>query len=131
VFALRALLFSHRRLAAAMLALALVMKAMVPTGFMPGTSDGRLTVRICAEPGSVLQVSLPMKPGERHDGTATSDSACPYAVLGHAALGGADPVVLALALAFVLLLGFAPAPALRTDRWRHRAPPPRGPPQTA
>jgi hypothetical protein len=128
---LRALLLTHRRLAAAVLALALVLKVLVPTGFMPGTEDGRLTVRICAEPGSALLVSLPLKPGEHHNDSASADGACPYAALGHATLGGADPLVLALALAFILLLGFAPAPALRLVRWRHRAPPLRGPPLTA
>lgn len=113
-----------------MLALALVMKVLVPTGFMPGGSDGRLAVRICAEPGSALMLTVPLKAGERHGDPATSDGACPYAALGHAALGGADPLVLAAALAFILLLGFARAPVLRLDRWHHRAPPPRGPPLT-
>ena len=53
---------------------------------------------------------------------------CPYGALGFAALGGADPIQLAAALAFVLTLGFAAlvVPAPRTIA--HLRPPLRGPP---
>ena len=60
-----------------------------------------------------------------------SDSVCPYTALGHASLAGADPALLATALAFILALAFAPLAPARLSRIPHIRPPLRGPPSQA
>jgi hypothetical protein len=129
---LRAFFSEHRRLAGLLIALALCMKALVPGGYMPAQHGKVLTISICADAtGGKLtrQIVLPHsgKAGEhaKHEGT------CPYAALGMAALAGADAVLLALAIAFVLALGFAPVRPPRPAHAFRLRPPLRGPPAHA
>lgn len=133
---LRAFLHTHRRLAVLLLALALVMKALIPAGYMLGQHAKVLTVEICADASGakvMRDIVIPQhgKPGETRGSQAKSDGTCAFSALSMASLGGADPALLALALAFILALGFAPpatAPRRRIDRLR---PPLRGPPAHA
>lgn len=129
---IRALLLRYRFMAFAVIALALAMKALVPTGYMVGGDARVLTIRICddAQVTSALHakdIAIPMK-GEPAGKHAKSEGVCPYSALSFASLGGADPVQLALALRFILATGFAALilPALR--RAAHLRPPLRGPP---
>ncbi|WP_068090107.1 hypothetical protein [Novosphingobium rosa] len=131
--ALRAFFLHHRRMAALLIALTLAMKALVPAGFMLGSDTRVLTVQICADAlGQQItqKIVLPLNRSGNHAGEdkAKSDSPCHFTALGHAMLGGADPVLLAAALVFVLALGFAPvlAPAPRLTAFLR--PPLRGPP---
>lgn len=131
---LRAFLIEHRRLAAIVVAFALLMKALLPAGYMVGQAQGQkvLTILVCADAsGDHLsrQVSLPAS--GKKDGNPPSHDVCPFA--GHAfpALGGADPIQIALAIVFALALGFAPVPLPRLARARHVLPPPCGPPAIA
>jgi hypothetical protein len=127
----------HVRLTLVLLALALTMKALVPAGIMPSTGGDRfLTVTICADAsGSPRQMQIAI--ADREDGpgdqpeVADSAAPCAFSGLGHAALGGADPVLLAAVLAFILALGFAPPHALRLRQHALLRPPPRGPPLRA
>jgi hypothetical protein len=73
-----------------------------------------LTVQICADRWGSRSAARSssdaahLPGGHTPDGKAKAESPCAFSALGHAALGGADPVLLALALVFVLALGFAP-----------------------
>jgi hypothetical protein len=130
---LRALLRTHRRLAALLLALALCMKALVPAGYMVGGGAKVLTIEICADTlGAKLtrQIVVPhhAAPGEAQGDHGKSGAACPYAGLAMAGLAGVDGVLLALALGFILALGFAPSRPPRLARQAHFRPPLRGPP---
>lgn len=112
--------------------MALCVKALVPAGFMIGPMNGlgakSFTILVCADAtGSVHDTKI-IVPQSGKDGTAKAQQSCPFSVLGFAALGGADVVLLAAAIAFILALGFAAAPALRVARFRHVLPPGRGPP---
>ena len=131
---LRAFLIGHRRLAVIVVAFALLMKALLPAGYMVGPAQGQkvLTVLVCADAsGDHLsrQVSLPAS--GKKDGNPPSHDVCPFAGHAFAALGGADPIQIALAMLFVLALGFAPVPLPRLVRARHVLPPPCGPPAIA
>lgn len=129
---IRNLLTRHFTVFAFVLALSLAMKAFVPAGFMIGSRAGHvLTVEICDSQGhSQLRVmALPDKPDPAHDGHAKAARDCPFTALSAHALSSADPVVLALALAFVLALGFRSTPPLRLARARYHRPPLRGPPK--
>jgi hypothetical protein len=132
VLALRSFLRDHRRLAACLIALALAMKALVPAGYMLGATAHVLTVEVCADSQGKHLTQLIVVPGESTPADhAKSDGPCAWSALGIAALGGADLALLALALAFILLLGFAPTAPAPRSRAHHLRPPLRGPPSLA
>lgn len=133
--ALRSALMMRRWLAPAIIALALAMKLLLPAGYMlsaPGAKQ--LVVTLCSGIGQdSTTITIPLEAdakGDHGKGGQSSDS-CPYGALGHAALGGADGLLLAIAIAFILALGFAPVvlPWLQRPTGLH--PPLRGPPLTA
>ncbi len=135
--ALRAQIRDHARLTLVLLALALVVKAAVPAGFMLSAGGDRLlTVTICSDATGVpeqVQILIPSKKdaGGDHSKAADKGQPCAFAGLGHAALGGADPILLAAALAFILLVGLAPLHAPRRRDLPFLRPPLRGPPASA
>lgn len=126
--ALRIFLVRHRGLALLLVACALCVKALVPAGYMIGQSAKTFTVLVCADATGSVHATKITVPQTGKDGTAKAHESCPFSVLGFAALGGVDVVLLAAAIAFILALGFAAAPPLRLARARHVLPPGRGPP---
>jgi len=131
---LRSLIRDHSRLVLVFLALALAVKAFVPTGFMLSAgADRLLTVTICSDAtGSPKEMQIAI-PGKKDAGGDYSDMAakathCAFSGLNHWALGGADPLLLAAALSFILLIGIAPLPALFLRAMVFLRPPLRGPP---
>jgi len=134
---LRVLVRHHVWPVLVLLALALAVKALVPAGFMlsPG-AERFLTVTICADASGVpkqMRIALPDKDDPRGDRAEAADKGqpCAFSGLGQAVLGGADPLLLAAALAFILLVGFAPRPVLPARNTPFLRPPLRGPPLTA
>lgn len=131
---LRALTRRRAQLTLVLMALALAVKALVPTGFMISAGGERfLTVTICADGTGVLQemrIAIPDKDDAGSDRSEAGDTSqpCAFSGLGHSALGGADPVLLAAALAFILLVGFAPLRVLPARDIPFLRPPLRGPP---
>ena len=129
-----ALTRKHVRLWLALMLLALAVKALLPAGFMVSATGERfLTVTICADASGTpkqMQIAIQGKDdiGGDHSKAADKGQPCAFSGLGHAALGGFDPVLMAAAIAFVLLAGFAPLrpPALRDAAFLR--PPLRGPP---
>jgi hypothetical protein len=131
---LRAYVFRRRRLAALVLALAVLMKALVPAGYMPALHGKVLTVSICTDASGRAMTRHIVLPA---DGKLAADAGgehgksqgtCPYAGLGMAGLAGGDAALLALAIAFVLALGFAPVRTPLPARTIRLRPPLRGPP---
>lgn len=124
----------HRpALAALLIAAALALRVLVPAGFMPVWEHGRIIVSICSGSGpATMAIEMPGMTGQDHPAPdAMAGEACAFADLALPALGSADPVLLAAAIAFVLALGFArvtPPPATAPLRLR---PPLRGPPRPA
>lgn len=128
---LRRIILSHRLAAAALIALALAMKLVMPAGFMPVAGPGQIMVLVCTEFGPQrVAIDVPGAPAKSDDGMK-ADQPCAFAGLGQALLPGADAIQIAAALAFILLLGFAPVTDLRLLAVRHAWPPLRGPPLTA
>jgi hypothetical protein len=133
---LRAFFLRHRALALLVVMAALCMKIVVPAGFMIGADAKVLSVQICDEgqgTHSVMQIVVPAKAGQaaHKQGMAAKGGECPYSAVAMAAIGGAGPVLLALALAYIVALGFAAAPVLMPRGQRHLRPPLRGPPRFA
>jgi hypothetical protein len=127
----RRLILDHPRIAAALIALALAMKVAVPAGFMPVATPGQLMVLVCTEFGPQhVAIDVPGMPAKSDDATKM-DQPCAFAGLGLAWLPGADALLLAAALVFILALGFAGVVVPRLARTPYLRPPLRGPPLTA
>lgn len=133
---LRAFFRDHRGLAGLVIAFALAMKIMVPAGYMLGEQTKTFTVQICADAqGQHLskQIAIPMK-GDANDSQgkhAGGEGVCNFTALAMGSLSGADIVLLAIALAFILATGFTPVTPPRLTRIFHARPPLRGPPASA
>ena len=131
----RTFLRANRRLAALLVVLALAMKALVPAGYMLAQQTTVLSVTICADgQGKRIAHEITVPKKARHDdgsGDQGKGGACAWSSLATGALGGSGPELLAIALAFILALGFLPAapPAIRAA-FRLR-PPLRAPPVLA
>ena len=128
---LRRLALSHRRLFALLFAAALLVKLLVPAGYMPVFNGKTLTVAMCNGSGPVT-VTIPMSGDhEGKQGQQGADQPCAFSSLAGQSLAAADPVLLAAALvfAFVLALFALQLPPLRRDD--HLRPPLRGPPAHA
>ncbi|WP_200922178.1 hypothetical protein [Sphingomonas sp. Leaf23] len=144
----RRLFLTHNALAALVIVVALAMKAVVPAGFMPMLVEGRVVIALCSGFGPVPPVmAAPAMAGmdhgaamgAEHGGHAPKDGGqhdnkpqpCAFSGLSAPSLGGADPVVLAIAIAFVLALGVRVVVALPVRRAVRLRPPLRGPPAIA
>lgn len=133
--ALRAFFQTRRRLALGLVVLAVLIKALVPAGYMLGGSLGTgahvLTVTICADASGQPTTRQIEVPADGKSGHGKAEGACAWGLLGMAALHGADVLLLAAALAFILALGFVTSrPVLPAGRG-HLRPPLRGPPAFA
>lgn len=128
--------FGHRyaQLTLVLVVLSLAVKALVPAGYMISFAGERfLTVTICADASGTpkqMRIAIPDKneKGGDHSEAADKSQPCAFSGLGHAALGGADPLLLAAALAFILLVGLAPLRAPPARDIPFLRPPLRGPP---
>ena len=132
---IRALIRRHRAAAMWLVALALLVKALVPVGYMVGQSDTRVfDIIICSDPTGMpvaQKLVIPFENKGEHDGKQSAKGDCAFTALGHGAAPATDPVLLLAAIAFILALGFTrfAVPPLR--RVPHLRPPLRGPPATA
>lgn len=132
----RTLLHTHARLAMLLVIMALLVKAVLPAGYMLAPTSKSFTVAICTDGSGKMQtrtVTVPVQNGE-HGGKvdhAQSGKGCAYSALSNASTAGADVPLLVLALTFLLLIGLAPAPRLSLAIAHHLRPPLRGPPAQA
>lgn len=131
----RALLIRHRALAALLLLGALLLKAAVPAGFMLSSAQGYMTVSICSDPAGPRQemrIAIPRSEDHRGDTTsADKQTHCAFSSLTKAATSGVHLTLLALAIAFVMLLGTRAMPAITLARPPFIRPPLRAPPRVA
>ena len=129
----RALMLRHPVLVATLLFCALIVRVLVPAGYMPVAGGGALMLQLC--PGTAPAAAAPMAgmhhDGAKHDAPGKAEQPCAFAGLAAPALGSTDPALLLAALAFVLLLAISggvltiPAPP------SHLRPPLRAPPLPA
>jgi hypothetical protein len=130
---LRTSIRDHRHLALVVLALAFLVRAALPAGYMVSRdASSVITISVCSDASGVhktTQLVLPAKPGA--PGKGAKDGSCAFSAMAKSALGGADPILLALAFAFILALGLAPRRVLPARPVPHTLPPLRGPPALA
>lgn len=130
----RTMLLRHRALALLVVMAALCMKIMIPAGYMAGQDSKVLTVKICDDAfgnQTVKQFVIPMEdegsgPGAKHESNGAG--LCHFASLSLASMSAAAPELLAMALAFILALGFALVRVFLPKGVSHLRPPLRGPP---
>ncbi|MBU6268794.1 MAG: hypothetical protein KGN34_14700 [Sphingomonadales bacterium] len=130
--AIRRFLRDHRQLALTCALLALALRLLLPSGLMLAQTGTSITVQICADATGLAKAQQLVLPGKPAPAKAHPDStACPYAALSMAALGGADALQLAAALALLIVLGFAARHPPRAGPFRRLRPPLRAPPLSA
>jgi len=118
---------AHHRLAAALLLLALLLRGLVPTGWMPMVGADGAGLVICSSAGATAAPDDIFLPGEQQAPVA-DHSPCAFAGLGTPLLPTAFPLAFSFA---AILLTTAPAtgppaaPASPRDRLR---PPAQAPP---
>ncbi|WP_419828247.1 hypothetical protein [Sphingomonas sp.] len=127
-------LLSHRPLAILLCAATLLLKLLVPTGYMIGSEHGRLTIELCSGLASpAMAADMPEMRGDMPDHGRSKDHGkaempCAFAALSAASLGAIDPVQLAALSAFILDVGLRPATWTAPCRRAQLRPPLRGPP---
>lgn len=130
---LRRLLAANRPLACLVLAAALLVKALVPAGYMIVAGQDSVLISVCSDATgahTVKQVVVPVK-GQSTDAHEAAKKQCPFSGFNSHALADSDPALLALAILFALALGFAASPPLRIAGVERLRPPLRGPPAAA
>lgn len=131
---LRRHLKKHRWLAALLVIFALSLKMVVPTGFMLDTSGGTISVVMCSGTGPMKMMSM-AEPGmakpdmnkSQKDGHK-SEQPCAFSGLSAPSLAAADPILLALAISFIIATVFRRAHQQLIGAPSFLRPPLRGPP---
>lgn len=106
------------------------MKLLVPAGFMPVASAGGITIEICngSTPAQMTIIIPGMAHRQGQPEQAGKEMPCAFAGLSAPSLAAADPLLLAIAIAFVIAVALrvtVPEPASTPAYLR---PPLRGPP---
>lgn len=132
---IRALIYRHRAAAMWLAVLALLVKAIVPAGYMVGQSSSRtFDIIVCSDPTGMpiaQKLVIPFENKGEHGGQQAVKGDCAFTALAYGAAPATDPALLLAAIAFILALGFTSLPAPPLRRVPHLRPPLRGPPATA
>jgi len=133
MYAVRHLL-TQRHLTVLICAATLLLKLLVPTGYMIDNDHGRIVITICSGVvPAAMTMDMPGMHGDMPDHGKSKDHGkaempCAFAGLSAGMTGAIDPIQLAALIVFTLALGLiassTPAPSCPT----HLRPPLRGPP---
>lgn len=122
----------------------MLLKLLVPTGYMIASDHGRLSITICS--GMATQPAAMAMPGMDHamamahgampdpdksTGHAKPEMPCAFAGLSAHILGAVDIVMLVTALAAVAIMALRSVPGVAPRAAPHLRPPLRGPPLSA
>lgn len=127
-------LLAQRHFAVLLCAATLLLKLLVPTGYMIDNASGRMTVTICSGFGpATMSMDMPGMHGDMPDHGNSKDHGkaempCAFSGLSAAMLGSIDPVQLAALIVFILALGLIATVPPAPSRPAHLRPPLRGPP---
>ena len=127
-------LLAQRQLAVLICAATLLLKLLVPTGYMIDNDHGRIAITICSGTApATMTMEMPGMHGDMPDHGKSKDHGkaempCAFSGLSAAALGPIDPIQLAALIAFVLTLGLVGTILPAPSRPAFLRPPLRGPP---
>lgn len=112
----------------------LLLKLLIPTGYMIDSDHGRIAITICSgtAPLTMTKQMLGMHGDMPNHGKSKdhgkAEMPCAFSGLSAAMLGAIDPIQLAALIAFILTLGLAVAILPAPSRPSYLRPPLRGPP---
>lgn len=131
-------LLAQRHLAVLICAATLLLKLLVPTGYMIDNDHGRITITICSGTAPqtmtmTMTMAVPGMHGDMPDHGKSKDHGkaempCAFSGLSAAMLGAIDPVQLAALIVFILALGLIATIPPAPSRPAYLRPPLRGPP---
>ncbi|EZP49986.1 hypothetical protein [Sphingomonas sp. RIT328] len=127
-------LLAQRRLAVLLCAATLLLKLLVPTGYMIDVSSGQVAITLCSGFGpATMTKDMPGMPGDMPDHGRTKDhgkfeTPCAFSGLSAAMTGAIDPIQLAALIAFVMATGMVWAMPSAPSDPTYLRPPLRGPP---
>lgn len=126
--------------AAVLIVAALFIEMLVPAGYMPSMTNGAFLMRPCArQVAPVIGVSDGAAHGDHNngdshksapddDGHGKLEMPCAFSSLSAPALGMTDPILLAIAIAFILTAAFHLEARVERRRIPYLRPPSQGPP---
>lgn len=127
-------LIAQRHFAVLLCAATLLLKLLVPTGYMIDNDHGRITITICSGTAPrTMTMEMPGMHGDMPDQGKSKDHGkaempCAFSGLSAAMLGSIDPVQLAALIVFILALGLIATHSPAPSRPAYLRPPLRGPP---
>jgi len=113
-------LLAQRHLAVLLCVATLLLKVLIPTGYMVASDHGRIAITLCPGAGPVTMSDMPGMHGDMPDHGKSGDHGkaempCAFSSLSAAVTDAIDPVQLASLIAFILAVGVVatrmPAPA--------------------
>lgn len=127
-------LLAQRHLAVVICAAALILKLLVPTGYMVGSDHGRIAIILCS--GTMpapMTMAMPGMHGDRGDHDPSKDHGktempCAFAGLSAVAMAAIDPILLADLIVFVVAFGLSGILLPIPSGPAYLRPPLRGPP---
>jgi MFS-type transporter involved in bile tolerance (Atg22 family) len=130
---MRAIIPKQRSLLMVIFALALLVRTVIPAGFMVSPSSLKLTVQICADgaPGQTsIQVEVPLSKGGQRDNSdhGQKSQPCAFSALSMASMAGGHSTLLIVALAVIVGTIVTNGATHLQRKTRHLRPPLRGPP---
>lgn len=131
---LRTMIVRCRLGAMLLVTVALLLKAIVPAGYMVSAPSKVFTVEICADTvgeRQIRQLEIPSGHGADSPEGHKSSPGCPFSSLWAGGFAGDLPQVVAAALAFILALGFAETSFPIFEAASFLRPPLRAPPRLA
>ncbi|WP_240500029.1 DUF2946 family protein [Sphingomonas montana] len=127
-------LLAQRHLAVLICAATLLLKLLVPTGYMIASDHGRFALTICSGTApAAATMDMPGMHGDMPDHRKPKDHGkaempCAFSGLSAAILGPIDPIQLAALIAFVLAIGLTATVPPAPSQPAFLRPPLRGPP---
>jgi hypothetical protein len=135
VTALRRNLTGHRWLAAAIIAVALLMRVLVPAGYMAARTASGITIELCSGVSASAPTGTAMSAmhhgGEKPGHHAQPELPCAFAAVAVPSLAAADPLIFAIAIGFIFAVMLPPRLRLSVTSATFLRPPLRGPPTIA
>ena len=127
-------LLAQRYFAMLVCAAALLLKLLVPAGYMIGSEHNQITITLCSGVApQAMTTAMPGMHGAMSDHGTPKDHGkaempCAFAGLSTASLGAINPILLVTLIAFVMAVGLSPAVLPAITRRSNLRPPLRGPP---
>lgn len=128
-------LLVQRHLAVLLCVATLLLKLLVPTGYMIDNTSGHLAITICSGfgPATTMMMDMPGMHGDMPDHDQPKDHGkaempCAFSGLSAAMTGAVDPIQLAALIVFILALGLVARILPAPSQSAYLRPPLRGPP---